>query len=138
MACELCDGPGGDLLWQDDVCRVVLVGDPQIPGFARVVVGRHAAELTDLDERECARVMRAVFAVEEALRAVLAPHKVNVASLGNVTPHVHWHVIPRWRDDPWFPDPIWAPPRRDAAPRALPDGAREQLARRIADGLAGP
>jgi diadenosine tetraphosphate (Ap4A) HIT family hydrolase len=58
-----------------------------------------------------------VLSAESALREAAQPHKVNLASLGNVVPHLHWHVIPRWRDDRHFPDPIWAAPRREAAVR---------------------
>jgi len=47
------------------------------------------------------------------------PHKVNLASLGNVVPHVHWHVIPRFLDDRHYPDPVWTAPRRDSAPVAF-------------------
>ena len=49
--------------------------------------------------------------MEEAQQSVLAPDKINLASLGNMVPHLHWHVIPRWRGDRHFPDPIWAAPR---------------------------
>ena len=45
--------------------------------------------------------------MEAVLRDVLRPHKLNLASLGNITPHLHWHVIPRFPDDPHFPNPIW-------------------------------
>jgi diadenosine tetraphosphate (Ap4A) HIT family hydrolase len=65
--------------------------------------------------------MHIVYAVESALRARLTPSKMNLASLGNATPHVHWHVIPRFADDSHFPQPIWGPRLRDAAPRMLPD-----------------
>jgi diadenosine tetraphosphate (Ap4A) HIT family hydrolase len=41
---------------------------------------------------------------------------MNLASLGNMTPHLHWHVIPRWRDDRHFPGPIWGSPQRDTRP----------------------
>ena len=57
--------------------------------------------------------MKVVFAVETAVRQAMHPHKVNVASLGNMTPHVHWHVIPRFEDDRHYPGPIWAMPKRD-------------------------
>jgi diadenosine tetraphosphate (Ap4A) HIT family hydrolase len=73
--------------------------------------------------------MRVVFACETALRQLYRPDKVNLASLGNVVPHVHWHVIARFVDDAHFPDPIWAPARRAAKPRpAVMDDA---LARAI-------
>jgi diadenosine tetraphosphate (Ap4A) HIT family hydrolase len=122
--CELCREDGGEVLWRDGFCRIVLVADPHYPGFCRVILERHAAEMTDLDEAERARLMRAVFATERALRTVLAPDKVNLASLGNVVPHLHWHVVPRFRDDRHFPAPIWAAPAREPAPGRSLDRAR--------------
>jgi diadenosine tetraphosphate (Ap4A) HIT family hydrolase len=77
--------------------------------------------MTDLAEDERDAVMRAVYAVELALRALIAPDKINLASLGNVVPHLHWHVIPRFRDDPHFPSPVWAAARRAAGARRALD-----------------
>jgi diadenosine tetraphosphate (Ap4A) HIT family hydrolase len=51
--------------------------------------------------------MDRVFQVERFLRDTLAPEKINLASLGNIVPHLHWHVIPRFTDDPHFPQPVW-------------------------------
>lgn len=120
--CELCQRVGGEPLWRDEFCRVVLVGDPDYPGFCRVVLERHVAEMTDLAREERMRLMDAVFATEAALREVLRPHKINIASLGNVTPHLHWHVVPRHREDRHFPHPIWAAPQRSEAIRlSTPD-----------------
>src|SRR5512140_827979 len=109
-ACEFCESPGGAVLWQDDFCRVVRADEPRYPGFCRVILGRHAREMTDLDPAERARLMEVVFVVEETVREMMSPDKMNVASLGNMTPHVHWHVIPRFRDDAHFPTPVWGPP----------------------------
>ena len=127
MSCELCEKDGGALLWRDELCRVVRPAVDGYPGFLRVIVNRHVKEMTDLEERE--RLMRVVFACEAALRSLYRPEKVNLASFGNVVPHVHWHVIARFADDAHFPDAIWAAARRAAAPRApVPD---EALARAI-------
>jgi diadenosine tetraphosphate (Ap4A) HIT family hydrolase len=115
MVCELCDTAGGELLWQDDFCRVVLVNDADYPGFCRVILGRHIKEMTDLQEGERSRMMRVVFAVEAAVREMLQPDKINLASLGNVVPHLHWHVIPRFEDDRHFPNPIWGEAKREGA-----------------------
>lgn len=116
-SCELCDCAGGDLLWRDEFCRIVLVDQPGYPGFCRVILDRHIAEMTDLAPAERMRLMNAVFATETALRELMHPHKVNLASLGNATPHLHWHVIPRFRDDRHFPLPIWAEAARADATR---------------------
>ena len=131
QSCELCRDPGGTPLWQNDLCRVVAVQEPGLPGFLRVVLNRHVREMTDLAPRERDRLMAVVFAVEAHVRQAMEPDKMNLASLGNVTPHVHWHVIPRWRDDRHFPDPVWAAPRHgDPVP-----AARESAARRMAETL---
>lgn len=116
MSCELCSADGGVVLWRDDFCRVVRPSVEGYPGFVRVIVNRHVKEMTDLAER--ARLMQVVFACESALRKLYTPEKVNLASLGNAVPHLHWHVIARFADDAHFPDAFWAPARRTAAPRA--------------------
>ena len=110
--CELCASPGGDVVWRDGFCRVVLVDDPDYPGFCRVVLERHVREMTDLAPPERTRLMDAVFATEAVLRDLLKPYKINLASLGNAVPHLHWHVIPRHGDDRHFPRPVWAEPAR--------------------------
>ena len=107
MDCELCNPASELVLWQDGFCRVTLVDDSDYPGFCRVILERHMSEMTDLPAPERARLMETVFAAEAVLREVLAPDKINLASLGNVVAHLHWHVIPRYRDDPHFPKTIW-------------------------------
>lgn len=133
-ACPLCAAAGEPAIWRNDTLRVVAVDDPDYPGFTRVIWQRHVAEMTDLDEAGRLLAMRAVFVVETVQRAVLGPDKVNLASFGNMVPHVHWHVIPRWRDDRHFPDPTWAPARI-----AADSESAAALARRArVQGLLGP
>jgi diadenosine tetraphosphate (Ap4A) HIT family hydrolase len=121
MACEFCEGTGGGVLWQNDVCRVVTADEPGYPGFLRVILNRHVREMTDLAGAERDRFMAVVFAVETHVRKSLEPDKMNLASLGNMTPHLHWHVIPRHADDAHFPGPIWS--------RALREGVVPPLRR---------
>ncbi|MDR3390951.1 MAG: HIT family protein [Sulfuriferula sp.] len=115
--CELCATTGGELLWQDAFCRIVLVDDPDYPGFCRVIWHEHIKEMSDLSTVQQNRLMRAVFAAEAALRDTLKPDKINLASLGNVVPHLHWHIIPRFKDDKHFPNPIWGIAQRNGNTR---------------------
>lgn len=134
MKCELCESDGGELLWRDQRCRVVHVAEPGYAGYCRAIWNAHVAEMTDLQENERARLMQIVFAVEAALRNLLRPDKINIASLGNMTPHLHWHVIPRFRSDPHFPNPIWGaklrgPVAKRVDIRAIEKTLAEHLAR---------
>jgi diadenosine tetraphosphate (Ap4A) HIT family hydrolase len=118
--CVLCEEIGGEIVWSDDLARVIDVRDEDHPGFCRVVLQRHAREMTDLEEVECARIMSIVFAVERAQRKLLNPDKINLACFGNMVAHVHWHVIPRFRLDPHFPNPVWGS-RTAGMPQPLPE-----------------
>ncbi len=87
--CPLCHPDRETVLWQDRSARVVLVGDPAYPGFCRVIWRAHVAEMTDLAPAQRRHLMDLVFGVETALRQVLQPAKINLASLGDQVPHVH-------------------------------------------------
>ena len=123
------------MLWQDEFCRVILANAPGYPGFCRVILHRHVREMTDLPAHERNRLLNVVMAVEEAVRQVMRPDKINLASLGNVAPHLHWHVIPRFEDDAHFPNPIWGGAKRQAHPRFDSAQLEEQLRRAIGEKL---
>jgi diadenosine tetraphosphate (Ap4A) HIT family hydrolase len=125
--CELCQKPGGLLLWTDGDWRVIRVEDADFPGFYRVVSNRHLAEFSDLAPAARERCMRLVAAVERVLVERLAPTKVNLAALGNMVPHLHWHVVARFDWDSHFPQPIWGVRQREVQPSAV---------ERLAPGLA--
>ena len=134
MSCELCERTGGELLWQGERLRIVHVDEAGYPGYCRVIWQAHVKEMTDLSEDDRLYLMEVVFAVESVLREQLDPEKVNLASLGNAVPHLHWHVIPRFSDDPHYPQPIWStrPPR---AERALREANTSALASALAAAL---
>lgn len=129
MTCELCATPGGTVLWQDARCCVVPVEEPGYPGFCRVIWKIHIREMSDLNAADREHCMHVVFAVERVLHAAMHPDKINLASLGNMVAHLHWHVIPRFADDPHFPQPIWGVRQRPGvAARRGADAAELALA----------
>ncbi|MFO1339814.1 MAG: HIT family protein [Burkholderiaceae bacterium] len=120
--CELCAATGS-AAWAEvaasDRLRVVRVLDaPEFPGFYRVIWREHVAELSDLAPADRAHCLDTVVAVEQALRQALQPTKINLAALGNMVPHLHWHVIARFDWDSHFPQPIWGQRQREPRPPA--------------------
>ncbi len=120
MDCPLCQAETGAVLWRDAHCRVIRVDDPAYPGFCRVIWRQHAAEMTDILPAERLHLMNVVFATEQALRQLCRPDKINLASFGNMTPHLHWHVIPRFTGDRHFPEPVWGREQRPGTVRTAP------------------
>ena len=131
--CVLCSGDGGLKVYDDGRCRVVIADEP-FAGFCRVIWNAHVREMTDLAATERDHLMGIVFAVEAALRAKPTALLYAEASLGNVVPHLHWHVIPRFENDSHFPNPVWGAPKRRSAEPTLPPNFAEQLAARLARG----
>lgn len=110
MTCPLCNPKDEEVLLSTDAYRIIVVNDEEsVAAFCRVIWNQHVAELTDLSEDERAQLMNGVYRLEMAMREVLRPDKINLASLGNMVPHLHWHVIARFHNDAHFPLPIWAP-----------------------------
>ena len=114
MSCPLCVASNEEVLLQTEKLRVIAVHNEATPAFCRVIWQAHVAEMTDLSATERHELMEMVYRVEQAMREVLQPTKINLASLGNVVPHLHWHVIARFQEDAHFPAPIWANAQREA------------------------
>ncbi|HEU4777349.1 MAG TPA: HIT family protein [Telluria sp.] len=136
MTCELCNLTVAPI-YRDDKLSVIMVDDAAYPGFCRVIWNEHVKEMSDLSPADRMLLNDVVWHVELALREVMKPGKVNVASLGNVVPHLHWHVIPRFADDAHFPNPVWTTAVRTteepilAARRALLPKLAADIVRRL-------
>lgn len=117
--CALCEDAGGLPVWQDTHWRVIRVDDADFPAYYRVVLRRHAAEFSQLGRDERTRCIDLVDAIERTLIEQLQPTKINLAALGNMVPHLHWHVIARFDWDSHFPQPIWGQRQRELEPPAL-------------------
>ncbi|MDK4680402.1 HIT family protein [Kingella negevensis] len=127
MTCPICTAQNEEILWQNDRLRVIAVhNEANAPAFCRVIWHDHIAEMTDLQPEQRDEIMHTVYRVEAAMRQVLQPEKINLASLGNIVPHVHWHVIARFKEDACFPASIWAQPVRETTFR-LPEDWTAQV-----------
>ncbi|MCL2308870.1 MAG: HIT family protein [Proteobacteria bacterium] len=137
LNCPFCRGDGGHVVYRDERCRVVLADEP-FPGFCRVIWNEHITEFTDLAAVNRDHCMAVVVATESALRALLSPDKMNLACLGNLTPHLHWHVIPRFTDDSHFPLSVWGARQRPGVTRMLPPHFAASLETHLAKTLSSP
>ncbi|MGH7298943.1 MAG: HIT family protein [Candidatus Rokuibacteriota bacterium] len=128
-ACVMCGKygrGGGDLHVADlDVSRVFLHEDQFFPGYVLLVLRRHATELYELSATERATLMEEVSRVAEALARVFRPVKMNYELLGNLVPHIHWHLVPRLTADPGLRGPIWTVEHQPAP--LGPAAARERI-----------
>lgn len=123
--CPLCQPQiaHADLILETPYGRIVRALDtPEYPAFYRFIWRDHHAEFSMLHSAERQICMEIVALIERAMLCKLtdvgAQVKINLASLGNMVPHLHWHVIARFQGDPHFPSPIWAARSEDGNPNA--------------------
>ena len=111
--CDLCSSQKYPIIWANDLLRIVLINDQNYRGYCRVDLINHIKEMSDLDEAIRNEFMGVIFQMEKIVKEYLQPDKINLASLGNITPHLHWHIIPRYLSDNHFPDSIWSEKKRN-------------------------
>ena len=111
MSCSLCNSKNENIIYKNELFRVILVDD--IPAFTRIILNRHIAEFSDLSLNESLEISKAIYKIEKAMLKHIKPDKVNIASLGNYVPHLHIHIIPRYKNDSWYPDSIWSENKRN-------------------------
>ena len=87
---------------------VVLNRDQFFPGYTLLFTKQHVTELFHLDMAVRSGLMEEVSRVAEALFTLFQPDKMNYELLGNMVPHIHWHLVPRRSDEPLWPRPIWS------------------------------
>lgn len=128
MKCPMCRR------WQEDAemriaelehCHVILNRDQFFPGYTLVFAREHVTELFHLDRIVRGGMIEEVSRVAAALDRVYRPAKMNYELLGNMVPHMHWHLVPRFTADPLWPRPIWSEPHDEK--RLSPGECREAI-----------
>lgn len=115
MDCVLCHPQKENVVWKNKELRVIQVDDPLFPGYFRVIWNKHIAEMSDLTDDERQLLEKVLLTVEKVVREQMQPDKINWAQFGNMVPHLHWHIIARYRDDSHFPESIWGLKQREVA-----------------------
>jgi diadenosine tetraphosphate (Ap4A) HIT family hydrolase len=116
-------------------CHVMLNRDQFFPGYCFVFTRSHVTELFHLDSAARILVMDEVSNVAAALNRVFNPTKINYELLGNMVPHMHWHIVPRFATDPLWPRPIWSEAHE---PVALTAGEYAEMIGKIRAELESP
>lgn len=109
--------------------RVCLNRDQFFPGYCFVYTKDHVTELFHLEDEVRNRVMGEVSRVARALFQAFNPEKINYELLGNMVPHMHWHLLPRFATDPLWPRPHWSEPHQELVLEAQQIKQRVELIR---------
>lgn len=139
--CDVCDqialcvaGEHPRLVAELGQTWVVMGPHQKWPGYVVLLCKQAVTELHELDSKASTELMAELVLVGKAVQRATKAHKLNTESLGNVCPHLHWHIFPRQSDEPGAHDPVWVQ-MADAAEYAFEAGKhsalRDELANQI-------
>ena len=125
-----------DLVAPLTVSSLYLATNQTYRGYCLLIFDlRHAARPDQLTPTEWAAFCSDLYVAQTTVVAVTNPDHVNVESLGNVVPHLHWHIIPRYVDDPRWGMPIWTTPLSAMPDKRLGSDDLFSLLRHLRDAL---
>ncbi len=116
LSCPICNR------WEEDAdlriasfeySYLILNRDQFFPGYCLLFTKEHITELFHLDKVVRQGLFEEVTRAASAIANAFKPDKINYELLGNMAPHIHWHLIPRFSTDPLWPRPVWAEPHAD-------------------------
>ena len=113
--CPLCSKQEYPIIFSNDFLRILLINNQNYPGYCRVDLIDHIKEMSNLNKKSQNKLMKTIFLIEKIIKVYINPDKINLASLGNITPHLHWHIIPRHFEDNHFPNSIWSTKERNTS-----------------------
>lgn len=106
-ACPICR-EGCPLGIVAELNATYLTSSPEGPlwGYCCLVLKRHAVELHGLSADEASALMKDIQRVAKVLQAITGAVKLNYEIHGNTIPHLHVHLLPRYKGDPFENRPV--------------------------------
>lgn len=101
------------IITSNDLIRVE-VEKAEIPWLI-IFCQREVKEFFQCNDAEKIEIFRVIDIIERQMNLYFEPMKINIASFGNMLPQVHWHVMARFENDSYFPQPMWGEKQRVAA-----------------------
>jgi diadenosine tetraphosphate (Ap4A) HIT family hydrolase len=118
----------GELVARLSVSSLFLTANQTYRGQCVLIFDpRHVARVDELSPEEWRAMAGDLFVAQAAVVRTVRPDHMNIESLGNVVAHLHWHIIPRYKNDPRWGQPIWATPLESMIDTRLPVAERDAL-----------
>ena len=98
-------------LWQNELLRIE-IEESEIP-WLKIFTQYPYREMSEVPADIKMEIYRLLDLIEKEMLSYYKPTKINIASFGNYLPHVHWHIMARFKEDSYFPEPMWGSRQRE-------------------------
>jgi len=101
------------IIYKNDLIRVE-IEESEIP-WLKVFTQKAYREFSQTPTEVKLEIFRVLDIIEKEMLSFYKPTKINIASFGNYVPHVHWHIMARFEEDSYFPEPMWGEKQREGS-----------------------
>lgn len=109
--------------------------ESEIP-WLKIFTQTQRKEFSECTREEKETIWECLDIIEKEMLAYFKPDKINIASFGNMLPHVHWHIMARYKNDTYFPEPMWGAKQREGVAKVAPmEPFLEKLLKELASRL---
>lgn len=98
-------------IYSDDVIFIE-VHESDIP-WLKIFTKRKIKEFSEANGEERMAIWQTLDLIEREMLEQFKPEKINIAQFGNYLPHLHWHIMARFKDDSYYPEPMWGECQRE-------------------------
>ncbi|MDH5464585.1 MAG: HIT family protein [Thiovulaceae bacterium] len=88
------------------------IEESEIP-WLKIFTKKPFKELSELPKALRLEIFDLLDSIEKQMLAFYKPEKINIASFGNYMPQVHMHIMARFKEDSYFPEPMWGQKQRE-------------------------
>ena len=99
-------------LFKNDLIKIEI--EPSEIPWLKIFTNEPIKEFSNCDENTKKEIWKYLDLIEKEMISYFKPEKINIASFGNYVPHVHFHIMARFKEDSFFPEPMWGKKQRDA------------------------
>ena len=89
------------------------VESSEIP-WLKIFTQKPYKEMSEVPELIKFEIYETLDKIEKEMLSYYKPRKINIASFGNYMPHVHWHIMSRFEEDSYYPEPMWGEKQRES------------------------
>jgi diadenosine tetraphosphate (Ap4A) HIT family hydrolase len=100
------------LLYKNELIKIEIEAS-EIP-WLKIFTNKEIKEFSQCDEKTKLEILKYLDLIEKEMIIYFKCEKINIASFGNYVPHVHFHIMARFKEDSYFPEPMWGKKQRDA------------------------
>ena len=100
------------LLFKNDLIKIEI--EPSEIPWIKIFTNESIKEFSFCNEETKKEIWKYLDLIEKEMLIYFKPEKINIASFGNYVPHVHFHIMARFKEDSFFPEPMWGKKQREA------------------------